>query len=131
MIAELERMENVGENQNGDCSVFIHAFVSRQSEDDGSVYAHAFVGRSNPFQAEAFSVIWSADKACTNILLDLARTQKNTKQQYTFVIIFNSYYQLYNLQYSKVGKMALGIYLRYLVKDQILNSPPHNSPVLR
>ena len=37
--AEFEREENVGENQNGDCSIF----------------AHAFVGRSNPFQAEAFS----------------------------------------------------------------------------
>ena len=33
---EFERKENVGEIQNGDCSIF------------------AFVGRSNPFQAEAF-----------------------------------------------------------------------------
>ena len=39
--AEFEREKNVGENQNGGCSII----------------AHAFVGRSNPFQTEAFSVI--------------------------------------------------------------------------
>ena len=48
---EFEREENAGENQNGNCSVF----------------AHALVGRSNPFQAESFSVIWSADKACITL----------------------------------------------------------------
>ena len=55
--AEFERVENVGENQNGACSVFAHAFVGRQAKGDGSVYAHAFVGKSNPFQAKTFSVI--------------------------------------------------------------------------
>ena len=40
--AEFEREENVGENENGDCSIF----------------AHAFVGRSNPFLAEAFSQLY-------------------------------------------------------------------------
>ena len=34
--------------------------------------------------------------------LILQKTQKNKKQQHTFVIIFNSYNQLYNMQYSKV-----------------------------
>ena len=40
------REENVGENQNGDCSI----------------YAHAFVGRSYPFQAEAFSQLHVYDQ---------------------------------------------------------------------
>ena len=50
-------MENVGENQNGDCSIFAHSFFGGLAEGDGSVFAHAFVGRSNPFQAKTFSVI--------------------------------------------------------------------------
>ena len=40
--AEFEREKNVGGNKNGDCSVFTYAFV----------------GRSNPFQAEAFSLLY-------------------------------------------------------------------------
>ena len=35
--------------------------------------------------------------------------------QHTFVIIFNSYNQLYNMQYPKVRNMTPGVYLRYLV----------------
>ena len=44
--AEFAREENVGENQNGDCSIF----------------AHAFVGRSNPFQAEVFLQLYDQHK---------------------------------------------------------------------
>ena len=70
---EFEREENIGENQNGDCSVF----------------AYAFVDRSNQFQAEAFSQLHVYDQQTRPVLLYQTvaiwqRTQKYKKQQHTF-----------------------------------------------
>ena len=54
-----------------------------------------------------------------NLILRVLKKKK--KQQHTLVIIFNSYNQLYNMQYSKMWNMASGVHLRYLVKDPILS----------
>ena len=64
--AEFKREENVGVNQNSDCSAF----------------AHAFVDRSNLFQAEAFSHLY--DQQTRSVLLyqtvaiwDITQKNKN------------------------------------------------------
>ena len=75
--AELEREENVGENQNCDCSVF----------------ARAFIGRSYPFQAEAFSQIYNhrQDLYICITLTNSGDLAKDTEEQEKTAYVYDQF----------------------------------------